>query len=94
MARPRIVDVDYFQFQQALRKAVDSGQRIDVSQKDRWLAWVRENHIKEAAFKTFAQGKYEGLEPVIIDASDEWRGYYLVSKQEEACLKWERQAES
>lgn len=90
MARPRIVDVDYFQFQQALRRAIDSGERIDVSDKDRWLAWVRANRIKEAAFRSFAQGKYEGLEPVIIDANGEWRGYYLVSKQEEACLKWER----
>jgi hypothetical protein len=95
MARPRIVDVDYHQFLAALRKASDTGQRIEVGDKTRWLAWVRDNHVKEAAFRTFAQGKYEGLEPVIIDASDEWRGYYLVSKQEEACLKWERgQAES
>lgn len=90
MARPRIVDVDYFQFLHALRKATDTGQRIDVGQKDRWLAWVRENRVKEAAFKTFAEGKYEGLAPVIIDVSGEWRGYYLVSEQEEACLKWER----
>ena len=95
MARPRIVDVDYHQFQSALRKAIDTGQRIDVADKNRWLAWVRDNHVKEAAFRSFAQGKYEGLVPVIIDASDEWRGYYLVSKQEEAVLKWERgQAES
>lgn len=92
MARPRIVDVDYFQFQRALRKAIDTGQRIDVSDKDRWLAWVRANHVKEAAFKSFAAGKYEGLSPVIIDAEDEWRGYYLFSTEEEACLKWERTA--
>jgi hypothetical protein len=90
MARPRIIDVDYFQFQQALRRAIDSGQRIDVAEKERWLAWVRENHIKEAVFKSFAQGKYEELEPVIIDGEGGWRGYYLVSKQDEACLKWER----
>ncbi len=92
MARPRIIDVDYFQFRNALRKAIDSGQRIDVSQKDRWLAWVRENQVKEAAFKSFAQGKYDGLEPVIIDAADEWRGYYLFSTEEEACLKWQRES--
>ncbi len=90
MARPRIVDIDYFQFQQALRKAIDSGQRIDAAEKDRWHTWVRENNVKEAAFKSFAQGKYQGLEPVIIDVTGEWRGYYLVSKQEEACLKWQR----
>ena len=90
MARPRIVDVDYHQFQQVLRKAIDSGQRIDATEKDRWSTWVRSNNVKEAAFKSFAQGKYQGLEPVIIDIDGEWRGYYLVSKQEEACLKWQR----
>ena len=92
MARPRIVDVDYFLFQNALRKAIDTGQRIDIAEKDRWSAWVRANHVKEAAFKSFAQGKYQGLEPVIIDDKGEWSGYYLVSKQEEACLKWQREA--
>jgi hypothetical protein len=93
MARPRIVDVDYFQFQRALRKAIDSGQRIDEADKDRWLGWVRANHIKEAAFLSFAKGKFEGLEPVIIDGEDQWRGYYLFSEQEEACLKWVRGGE-
>lgn len=91
MARPRIVDVDYYQFQRALRRASDAGQRIDETDKQRWSSWVRENHIKEAAFKSFAKGKYEGLEPVIIDEDGQWRGYYLVSKQEEACLKWDRE---
>ena len=93
MARPRIVDVDYFQFRKALRKAIDAGQRIDASEKDRWLTWVRDNQIKEAAFKSFAKGKYEGLEPVIIDNDGQWRGYYLVSTEEEACLKWDRPTE-
>lgn len=90
MPRPRIVEVDYFQFQQALRRSIDAGQRIDKSDKDRWSGWVREHRIKEAAFRTFGQGKFEGLEPVIIDTEDDWRGYYLVSRVEEACLKWER----
>jgi hypothetical protein len=93
MARPRIVEVDYFGFQQALRRATDTGGRIDPSQKERWGQWVRDHHIKEAAFKSFGQGMYEGLQPVIIDADDEWRGYYLVSTSEEVCLKWDRQAE-
>lgn len=89
MARPRIIDVDYFQFQRALQRAIDSGQRIDRADKDRWLSWVRENRVKEAAFRSFGEGKYEGLKPVIIDADDTWGGYYLVSQQEEACLKWQ-----
>lgn len=90
MARPKIIDVDYFQFQRALRRAIDTGERIDKSDKERWSAWVRENHIKEAAFKSFAKGMYEGLEPVIIDGEGEWRGYYLFSTDDEAVLKWQR----
>jgi len=93
MARPKIVDLDYFQFKNALRRATDSGSRIDSSEKERWGTWVRENHIKEAAFRSFAKRMYEGLEPVIIDGDPdyEWRGYYLVSTDEEAVLKWVRE---
>ena len=94
MARPRIVDLDYYQFQKELRKATDTGNRIDRSDKQRWSEWVRENHIKEAAFRSFAKGKYDGLEPVIIDGESKWRGYYLVSTDEEAVLKWERAPEA
>ena len=54
MARPKIVDLDYFLFQKALRSAVDTGSRIDRSDKERWSNWVRENHIKEAAFRSFS----------------------------------------
>jgi hypothetical protein len=90
MARPSIVDIDYHRFRVALRAATNAGQRIERSHKKRWDDWVRENHIKEGAFKSFANGKYQGLEPVIIDNNDEWRGYYLFSEEEEACLKWER----
>lgn len=90
MARPRIVEKDYHLFQQALRKAVDSGHRIDVSQKGAWKKWVKENHIKEASFKSFGDGMYEGLQPVIIDLDGEWRGYYLFSKNEEVVLTWVR----
>ena len=90
MPRPTIVEMDYYRFKQALQRAVDSGTRIDVSDKDRWKEWVRENQIKEAAFRTFGEGMYEGLEPVIIASDDDWKGYYLVSTAEEACLKWSR----
>ena len=90
MARPKIVEMDYFRFQEALRRAIDAGQRIDKSDKTRWKAWVREHEIREAAFRTFGAGMYDGLEPVIIETEGDWMGYYLVSQIEEACLKWFR----
>jgi hypothetical protein len=95
MARPKIADLDYFQFQKALRRAIDNGSRIDRAEKKRWSAWVRDNHIKEAAFRSFSIRMYEGLEPVIIDGEPdfEWRGYYLYSTDEEAVLKWVREPE-
>jgi hypothetical protein len=91
MARPKIVDLDYFLFQKALRRAIDNGSRIDRADKERWSTWVRENHVKEAAFRSFSKKMYEGLEPVIIDGDTEWRGYYLFSTDEEAVLKWVRE---
>jgi len=90
MARPRIVEIDYYQFQQALRRAIDNGTRIDVSETERWKAWVKEHRIKEASFKSFGAGMYEGLQPVIIDQDDEWGGYYMYSTAEEVVLRWTR----
>ena len=90
MARPQIVDLDYYQFQRALRRASDSGTRIERTDKKRWSDWVRENRIKEAAFRSFSKSMCEDLEPVIIDDDGKWRGYYLFSTAEEVVLKWER----
>jgi len=93
MARPRIVEKDYYRFQKALQLAVDTGKRIDVSEIARWKAWVKENRVKEASFKSFGAGMYEGLEPVIIDDDGEWGGYFMFSKAEEVVLIWTRDSE-
>jgi phosphopantetheinyl transferase len=93
MARPRIVEKDYYQFQQALRRAVDSGKRIDRSETGRWKEWVKKHRVKEASFKSFGKGMYDGLESVIIDQDDEWGGYYLYSKAEEVVLTWVREGD-
>jgi hypothetical protein len=88
VSRPRIVPVDYHQFLAELRKATDAGKRIDASEKARWSAWVKQNNIREAAFKSVGSNQFEGLKPVIIDDDGAWRGYYLYTSSEEACLKW------
>ena len=92
MTRPRIVPVDYHQFVAELRRATDAGKRIDAGDKARWTAWVKQNSIREAAFKSVAANQFEGMSPVIIDEGGSWGGYYLYSEAEEACLKWERPA--
>lgn len=91
MSQVRIVEQNYFEFTNALRSASDRGNKLEPRDKDTWKAWVRENRIQEAAFKSLADKKYEGMQPVIIDDDSDWRGYYMYTTDEEAVLKWVRE---
>ena len=91
MSQVRIVEQNYFEFTAALRSAADSGDRIEPKDKDRWKDYVREHRIQEAAFKSLADKKYEGMKPVIIADDSSWQGYYLYTTDEEAVLKWVRE---
>lgn len=91
MSRVRIVEQNYFEFSSALRSATDSGKRIEPRDKESWHEYVRENKIQEAAFKSLADKKYEGMKPVIIADDSEWQGYYMYTTDEEAVLKWVRE---
>ncbi len=88
MARPRIVSVDYHQFLTELRKATEAGTHIEASDKARWSAWVKQNNVREASFKSIGSNQYSDLKPAIIDDRGTWGGYYLYTATEEACLKW------
>lgn len=90
MSQVRIVEQNYFEFTVALRAASDNGTRIEPRDKDRWKSYVRQNRIQEAAFKSLADKKYEGMQPVIIDEDSAWQGYYMYTTAEEAVLKWVR----
>ena len=91
MSQVRIIEQNYFEFTAALRSAADRGNRLEPRDKDRWKEYVRENHVQEAAFKSLADKKYEGMIPVIINEDGQWRGYYLYTTSEEAVLKWVRE---
>jgi hypothetical protein len=91
MSQVRIVEQNYYEFSAALRDAADAGNRIEPHEKERWKAFVRENRIQEAAFKSLASKKYEGMKPVIIADDGPWQGYYLYTTDEEAVLKWVRE---
>lgn len=90
MSQVRIVEQNYFEFSNALRSASDRGTKLEPRDKERWKAWVHENRIQEAAFKSLADKKYEGMTPVIIDEESAWQGYYMYTTDEEAVLKWVR----
>ena len=91
MSQVRIVEQNYFEFMAALRAASDRGERIEPRDKVRWKVFVKENRIQEAAFRSLAGKKYEGMQAVVIADETPWRGYYLFTSSEEAVLKWVRE---
>jgi hypothetical protein len=90
MSRVRIVEKNYSEFRTALRSAGDRGSKLEPVDKEKWKEFVTENRIQEAAFRSVANKKYEGMKPVVIQDDDRWSGYYMYTTDEEAVLKWER----
>ena len=67
MGRPRIVEINYHDFVSALRTAASEGTRLEPTEKDRWAQWVKDNEVKEAAFRSYCKGQFEQLKAVILD---------------------------
>ena len=90
MAKPRIYQVDFFDFQVALRTAIDAGHRIDKADKKKWKAYVRANSVPEAAMRKRAEGMALGgqFQVVIINDEGDWEGYYVYSPDDQFCLKF------
>jgi hypothetical protein len=87
MPRANVVEYDYYQFLQMLRRASDSGRRIDKSDAERWSRYVRDKHLNEIAATAIAREKFERVELVILDEGLETDGLYLFSRDEEGCLR-------
>jgi hypothetical protein len=88
MARPKIVEVDYYQFAARLRKAIDSGHRLEKTDQPAWNDYVAANLVNEVAIAAWGQSIFAKTRPVIINDGSSWDGYYVYSKEDEACLKW------
>jgi hypothetical protein len=87
MARSKVVEYDYYQFLQLLRRASDTGKRIDKADGARWAQYVKDKGINEIAATAIAKQKFESVVPVIIDEGRETDGLYFFSKNEEGCLR-------
>ena len=90
MARPIVEELNFTEFRRALEAANVAGTRITPQQKERWAAYVAKHGVRETNFQAYAAGKYDDLEPVIIDSDPPWGGYYLWSVREEIVLRWRR----
>jgi hypothetical protein len=92
MSRPIVEQLNFTEFKTALEAALAAGTRIIPTETDRWVRYVAANNVRETNFHAYARGKYENLEPVIIDSGPPWGGYYLWSPIEEVVLRWRRPA--
>jgi hypothetical protein len=86
MPRAKVVESDYYQFLNLLRRATDAGARIDKNDA-RWAPYVKEHAINEVAATAIARQKFESALPVIIAEGQDTDGLYFYSKNEEACLR-------
>jgi hypothetical protein len=86
VARAKVVDFDYYQFIGLLRRATDTGARIDKSDT-RWSEYVKSHGINEVAASAIARQKFEGATAVIINEGKDTDGLYFYSKNEEGCLR-------
>ena len=88
MARPKIVEVDYYQFSKRLRTAIDAGKRLEKSDQPEWDEFVAAQKVNEVAMASWGRSKFANTVPVIINDGGSWEGYYVYSTDDEACLKW------
>jgi hypothetical protein len=86
MARAKVVEFDYYQFLNLLRRAADAGARIDKSD-ERWAKYVKDNGINEVAATAIAKQKFESAVPVIVAEGKDTDGLYFYSKNDEGCLR-------
>jgi hypothetical protein len=87
MARAKVVEYDYYQFLNLLRRATDTGARIDRSDP-RWPTYIKEKAINEIAATAIAKQKFENAAVgVIIAEGADTDGLYYYSKNEEGCLR-------
>jgi hypothetical protein len=89
MARAKVVEFDYYQFLGILRRASDTGMRIDRSDATRWAEFVKSKGINEIAASAIAKQKFENPVAVIIAEGLESDGLYFYSKNDEGALKLE-----
>lgn len=90
MTRPTVVEVNFPEFKRAVDNAIATGTRILPRETERWQRYVATHQVRELNFQAYARGKYENLEPLIIDAGAPWGGYYMWSPKEEVALRWQR----
>jgi len=86
MARAKVVEFDYYEFMKVLRRATDTGARVDKADA-RWSGYIKDKEINEIAATAIARQKFEKVVPVSIAEGKDSDGLYFYSTNEEGCLR-------
>ncbi|HEY4184852.1 MAG TPA: hypothetical protein VGP07_07260 [Polyangia bacterium] len=91
MGQPRIIEIPYQQFLAILRHATDARKKIEVADKERWNSYIREHNVPEAGMAVKAKaGAMSGkTREVIVDGDGKADGYYIYSREDQFCLKYD-----
>jgi hypothetical protein len=91
MSQRRIYEFNYTEFSMILRNATRANQKIDKTNKEAWLSYIKRHNVPEAA--VFSRGKSASMagnvEGVIIEGAGSSDGMYVFSRDEQICLKFD-----
>ena len=90
MSRPRIEEVDYYDFVRVLKSASDARCVIEKIDKEKWKQHIVENNIRDVSLEAHAKVKFVAGKPtlVAISSGSNWDGCYAYSKADEAAIKY------
>lgn len=85
----RIKEVEFWGFKDALRRALDSGRKIEPSDKNEWRSYLRSRRMSEPMMEEFAKSRFMAFDKVIILDDPDWEGFYMYSDDDEGAIFWE-----
>lgn len=91
MAQARVVEVDYYQLVENMKRAFNAKGLIETTDKERWKSYITENKIQDIKLEAFGKVKFMAGKPKLaaIETGGSWDGCYVYSHEDEAALKWE-----
>ncbi len=91
MAQAKVVEVDYYQLVENLKKASNASGLIEKSDKDKWKDYITTNKIQDIKLEAFGKVKFMAGKPRLaaITTGGSWDGCYVYSHEDEAAMKWE-----
>ena len=90
MTRPRVEDVDFYDFMRILKSARDARKVIEKADKEKWDAYVAEHNIRYVSLEAHGKVRFANGKPtlVAIVTDSDWSGCYAYSQADESAIKY------